>query len=109
MVAVGLTSPAAPAIVSAGLSSSSTRRRFHHVPTRFFAAASFRGRCAAASDGGAAASEDLADGDPDVGTDVAGGAATSTRPPYSLISAANVQKAMRGLGARLLFDLYYAY
>uniref|UniRef100_A0A0D9XZJ0 J domain-containing protein n=1 Tax=Leersia perrieri TaxID=77586 RepID=A0A0D9XZJ0_9ORYZ len=38
-------------------------------------------------------------GDPEAGTDVAGGAATSTRPPYSLISAENVQKAMRGLAA----------
>ena len=37
----------------------------------------------------------------EAGTDVAGGAATSTRPPYSLISAENVQKAMRGLGAFL--------
>jgi hypothetical protein len=42
------------------------------------------------------------EGDPDAGTDVAGGAATSTRPPYSLISADNVQKAMRGLGACFL-------
>ncbi|KAF7064303.1 hypothetical protein CFC21_070653 [Triticum aestivum] len=109
MAAVGVTSPAAPATVSAAVCSSSTRRRVHLVPTRFFAAASFRRRCAAAADGGAAASEDLAaaaDGYPDAGTDVAGGAATSTRPPYSLISAANVQKAMRGLGARFLFDLY---
>ncbi|KAF7057639.1 hypothetical protein CFC21_064855 [Triticum aestivum] len=100
MAAVGVTSPAAPATVSAAVCSSSTRRRVHLVPTRFFTAASFRGRCAAAADGGAAATEDLAaaaDGYPDAGTDVAGGAATSTRPPYSLISAANVQKAMRGL------------
>ncbi|XP_020155970.1 NAD(P)H-quinone oxidoreductase subunit U, chloroplastic [Aegilops tauschii subsp. strangulata] len=100
MAAVGVTFPAAPAIVSAAVCSSSTRRRVHLVPTRFFAAASFSGRCAATADGGAAASEDLAaaaDGYPDAGTDVAGGAATSTRPPYSLISAANVQKAMRGL------------
>lgn len=45
------------------------------------------------------------EGDPDAGTDVAGGAATSTRPPYSLISADNVQKAMRGLGASFLIHL----
>uniref|UniRef100_A0ACD5Y5M5 Uncharacterized protein n=1 Tax=Avena sativa TaxID=4498 RepID=A0ACD5Y5M5_AVESA len=97
MAAVGVTSPAAPAT----LSSSSTRRRVHLHPFRSFAAASFRARCAAAAaDGGAAASEDLAaatEADPDAGTDVAGGAATSTRPPFSIISEANVQKAMRGL------------
>ncbi|KAM0902530.1 hypothetical protein ACQ4PT_019214 [Festuca glaucescens] len=90
MAAVGVTSPAAPATVF----SLSTRRRIHLHPGRFSAAASFRARCAAA------ASEDVAaaaEGDPDAGTDVAGGAATSTRPPYSIISAANVQKAMRGL------------
>uniref|UniRef100_A0ACD5YCT0 Uncharacterized protein n=1 Tax=Avena sativa TaxID=4498 RepID=A0ACD5YCT0_AVESA len=101
MAAVGVTSPAAPAT----LSCSSTRRRIHLHPVRSFAAASFRARCAAAAADGraaalASASEDLAaaaEADPDSGTDVAGGAATSTRPPYSIISAANVQKAMRGL------------
>ncbi|RCV19132.1 hypothetical protein SETIT_3G359500v2 [Setaria italica] len=55
-----------------------------------------------ADDGGVAASEGAAAvaevaEDPNAGTDVAGGAATSTRPPYSLISSDNVQKAMRGL------------
>lgn len=97
MAAVGVTSPAAPATVS----SFSTRRRVHLLPVRFSSVASFRARCAAAAaDGGAAGSEDLAaaaEADPDAGTDVAGGAATSTRPPYSIISAANVQKAMRGI------------
>jgi hypothetical protein len=103
MAAVGVASPAAPATVF----SLPTRRRIHLHPARFSAAASFRARCAAAAaDGGAAASEDVAaaaEGYPNAGTDVAGGAATSTRPPYSIISAANVQKAMRGLGACFVF------
>ncbi|KAL5225914.1 hypothetical protein ABZP36_012553 [Zizania latifolia] len=99
MAAVGVTSPPAPAAVS----TSSPRCRVRLSRGRPSAAASFRARCAAAADGGAtAAPEDAAaaetvEWDPETGTDVAGGAATSTRPPYSLISAANVQKAMRGL------------
>ncbi|KQJ86661.1 NAD(P)H-quinone oxidoreductase subunit U, chloroplastic [Brachypodium distachyon] len=107
MAAVGVTSPSAPGTVSAAISSSSsTRSRVRLLPTRFHAAASFRARCAAAAaEGGATAADDpagavaeaAAEGDPEAGKDVAGGAATSTLPPYSLISAANVQKAMRGL------------
>ncbi|CAN6347760.1 unnamed protein product [Urochloa humidicola] len=108
MAAVGITSlPApsafAPATASCSHSSPSIPRlRLRHLPTRFAAAVSFRARSAAAADGGATASEGAAavaevEEDPEAGTDVAGGAATSTRPPYSLISADNVQKAMRGL------------
>lgn len=103
MAAVGVTSPPAPATVAAAISSSSSspRCRVRLLPARFVFAASFRARCAAAAaDGGAAAAEGAAvvsEGVPEAGTDVAGGAATSTRPPYSLISEANVQKAMRGL------------
>jgi NAD(P)H-quinone oxidoreductase subunit U, chloroplastic len=103
MAAVGITSPPAPsafasaASLSSSSSSSSTRLRLRPLSDRIAAAASFRARCAAA----AASPDGLAEfeGNPDAGTDVAGGATTSTRPPYSLISADNVQKAMRGLGA----------
>ncbi|CAN6338348.1 unnamed protein product [Urochloa humidicola] len=103
--AIGITSPAAPSAFTPTTSSCSRSvplLRLRHLPTRFAAATSFRARSAAAADGGAAASEGAAavaevEEDPEAGTDVAGGAATSTRPPYSLISADNVQKAMRGL------------
>ncbi|OEL37826.1 NAD(P)H-quinone oxidoreductase subunit U, chloroplastic [Dichanthelium oligosanthes] len=109
MAAVGITSPPAPSAFAPATSPcshschSTPRLRLRCLPTRFAAAASFRARCAAAAaDGGAVASEGAAavaevEEDPGAGTDVAGGAATSTRPPYSLISADNVQKAMRGL------------
>ncbi|XP_062202350.1 NAD(P)H-quinone oxidoreductase subunit U, chloroplastic-like [Phragmites australis] len=108
MAAVGIASPPAPPAfapatsLSSSFSYSTPGLRLRRLPVRFAAAASFRARCAAAAEGGAAASEGTAavaevEGDPDSGTDVAGGAATSTRPPYSLISADNVQKAMRGL------------
>nr|WQQ40051.1 NAJ9 protein [Cenchrus americanus]WQQ40052.1 NAJ10 protein [Cenchrus americanus] len=104
MAAVGITSPPAPSAFAPATSScshssqSTPRLRLRSRPTRF-AASSRRVRCAAAADGGAAAFEGTAAvaEDPNAGTDVAGGAATSTRPPYSLISADNVQKAMRGL------------
>uniref|UniRef100_A0A0E0BT02 J domain-containing protein n=1 Tax=Oryza glumipatula TaxID=40148 RepID=A0A0E0BT02_9ORYZ len=108
MAAVGVVSPPAPPAVAAA-STSSPRRRVRLPRGRVSSStALFRARCsAAAADGGAtAAPEDAAaaaavaeavEGDPEAGTDVAGGAATSTRPPYSLISADNVQKAMRGL------------
>ncbi|PWZ46293.1 NAD(P)H-quinone oxidoreductase subunit U, chloroplastic [Zea mays] len=110
MAAVGIPSPPAPHVFAPAASPSSSTystlgpRRLR-LSTRLglaAAAASCRTRCAAAADGGAAASEGASavaelEGDPDAGTDVAGGAATSTRPPYSLISADNVQKAMRGL------------
>ncbi|KAL6644010.1 hypothetical protein ACP70R_018776 [Stipagrostis hirtigluma subsp. patula] len=103
MAAVGLASPPAPSSAFAPASSPaspsfscSTPGLRLRLPARFAAAASLRARCAAAADGGAAAVAEM-EGDPDAGTDVAGGAATSTRPPYSLISADNVQKAMRGL------------
>ncbi|KAK3139820.1 hypothetical protein QOZ80_5AG0390870 [Eleusine coracana subsp. coracana] len=107
MAAVGITSPPAPSAFASAASpsynssSSSTRLRLRSLPARIDAAASFRVRCAAAaegaefSEGGSAVAE--FEGNPDAGTDVAGGAATSTRPPYSIISADNVQKAMRGL------------
>ncbi|TKW29132.1 hypothetical protein SEVIR_3G376100v4 [Setaria viridis] len=108
MAAVGITSPPAPSAFAPATSSCShsshsiPRLRIRCLPTRFAAPASFRARCAAAADGGVAASEGAAAvaevaEDPNAGTDVAGGAATSTRPPYSLISSDNVQKAMRGL------------
>ncbi|CAN6334006.1 unnamed protein product [Urochloa humidicola] len=108
MAAVGITSPAAPSAFAPATASCShsspsiPRLRLRHLPTRFAAAASFRARSAAAADGGATASEGASavaevEEDPEAGTDVAGGAAASTRPPYSLISADNVQKAMRGL------------
>ncbi|XP_006664037.2 NAD(P)H-quinone oxidoreductase subunit U, chloroplastic [Oryza brachyantha] len=96
MPAVGVASPPAPAAVS----SPSPRCRVSIPRGRFSSAASFRARCAAAAAEDAAAAavaETVVEGDPEAGTDVAGGAATSTRPPYSLISADNVQKAMRGL------------
>ncbi|XP_066355764.1 NAD(P)H-quinone oxidoreductase subunit U, chloroplastic-like [Miscanthus floridulus] len=105
MAGVGITSPPAPHALAPAASPSASSystpglRRLR-LSTRLAAAgASFRARrCAAAADGGAAASEGAsAVADPDAGTDVAGGAATSTRPPYSIISADNVQKAMRGL------------
>ncbi|WVZ90283.1 hypothetical protein U9M48_036593 [Paspalum notatum var. saurae] len=98
---VGMSSPAPSAFKPAttappSLSSSTPVLRLRRLPTRLATASSFRKRCAAAADGGAASVAEL-EGDPDAGTDVAGGAATSTRPPYSIISAENVQKAMRGL------------
>ncbi|CAL4906611.1 unnamed protein product [Urochloa decumbens] len=108
MAAVGITSPPAPSAFAPATSSCShsspstprlrLRLRLRPLPTGFAAGASFPARCAAAADGGAAASEGAAAvAEMEEGTDVAGGAATSTRPPYSLISADNVQKAMRGL------------
>ncbi|KAG8093246.1 hypothetical protein GUJ93_ZPchr0012g19921 [Zizania palustris] len=96
MAAVGVTSPPAPAAVAAA----SPRCRVRLSRGRSSAAASFRARCAAAAaapEDAVAPSEETVEWDTEAGTDVAGGAATSTRPPYSLISAANVQKAMRGL------------
>ncbi|XP_062204723.1 NAD(P)H-quinone oxidoreductase subunit U, chloroplastic-like isoform X2 [Phragmites australis] len=103
--AVGITSLPTPsdfAPPSSSFSYSKPGLRRRRLPVRLVAAASFRARCAAAADGGAEAPEGASAvaevvGDLDAGTDVAGGAATSTRPPYSLISADNVQKAMRGL------------
>ncbi|RLN28504.1 DnaJ domain containing protein, expressed [Panicum miliaceum] len=104
MASVGITSPPAPSAFATATSYSHStpsipRLRLRSLPTRFAAAASFRARCAAAAAGGAAGSEGAAAVAEvgEAGTEVAGGAATSTRPPYSLISAENVQKAMRGL------------
>ncbi|GJN34894.1 hypothetical protein PR202_gb23599 [Eleusine coracana subsp. coracana] len=117
MAAVGITSPPAPSAFASATSSSynssssSTRLRLRSLPARNAAALSFRVRCAAAaggaefSEGGSAVAE--FEGNPNAGTDVAGGAATSTRPPYSIISADNVQKAMRGLGARSYFLVFH--
>ncbi|KAL5206469.1 hypothetical protein ABZP36_034678 [Zizania latifolia] len=105
MAAVGVTSPPPPAAVAAAVSTSSHRCRIRLPRGRSSTAASFRAaQCAAAAleDAAAAAVAEAVEGDPDAGTDVAGGAATSTRPRYSLISAASVQKAMRGLGEHFL-------
>ncbi|KAL6842091.1 hypothetical protein ACP4OV_028070 [Aristida adscensionis] len=102
MAAFGIASPPAPSALapaaspSSSVSYSAPGLRLRRLPVRFAAAAPFRAHCAAAAtDGGGAVAE--VDADPEAGTDVAGGAAASTRPPYSLISADNVQKAMRGL------------
>ena len=84
-----------PCFVFFRLSLRSNAHSVPFLPTRFAARASFRAGCAAAADGGVAASEGATavaevEEDPNAGTDIAGGAATSTRPPYSLISADNV-------------------
>ncbi|KAF8661048.1 hypothetical protein HU200_057145 [Digitaria exilis] len=99
MAAVRIASPPpalsalVPATPSSSRPSHSTTPRLRLRSIRSLRAAADAGAGAAASEGAAAAVAEVED----AGTDVAGGAATSTRPPYSLISADNVQKALRGL------------
>nr|CAB3462117.1 unnamed protein product [Digitaria exilis] len=98
MAAVRIASP--PPALSALAPATPSSSRPSHSTTPRLRLRSIRSLRAAA-DGGAAGSEGAAAAAvaevEDAGTDVAGGAATSTRPPYSLISADNVQKALRGL------------